>query len=277
MSYIVGQQVTVPISVTVDGVPTNATVTAVVTKPDGSTVIPTVGTTGTGLYEFTVPVDQPSIWGYVATISGTATGSESGEFYVTSSAARVVSLREVKLFLNKDPNDPTSWNADDEELGDVIDAAQDMIVREYGPIIPTVYSERHETTGAWPVLRHTPVLSVTSLSRTLYGGSPSVLSPTAFTVDGPTGLLKALSTSGWPAPWSPCYLDVVYRAGRSPVSQSTRLAAKELSGHLWRNTQLGRARRTRSGAEDEGATAGLGYSFPYRVRELLGPKQPWVY
>ena len=273
MSYIVGQQVTVPISVTVDGVPTNATVTVVVTKPDGSTVSPPVGTTGTGLYEFTVTVDQPSIWSYLATISGAATGAEAGEFYVTSAAARVVSLREVKLFLNKDVDDTT----DDEELADVIDAAQDMITDQYGPILPTSYVERHEVCGGPVVLRHRPILGVTSVSMILYGGSPTVVAPTGYAWDANSGLLWALSASGARALWSPGNLDVSYRAGQNPVRQNYRLAAKELSGHLWRNTQLGRARRTRSGAEDEAATAGLGFSFPYRVRELLGPRPPWVF
>lgn len=273
MSYTVGEQVTVPISVTVDGVPTNATVSVAVSKPDGSTVSPTVGTTGTGLYEFSVIPDQPSIWGYVATISGAATGRESGEFYVTAAAARVVSLREVKAFLNKDPDQ----TEDDEELADVIDAAQDMIVRDYGPVLPTVYVERHEVAGPHALLRQRPILGVTSVSRTLYGGTPSVVAPTGYDWDALTGLLWPLSASGARALWSPGYLDVTYRAGRNPVAQNYRLAAKELSGHLWRNTQLGRARRQRSGADDEAATAGLGYSFPYRVRELLGAKPPWVF
>lgn len=271
MSYTVGQQVTVPITVTVDGVLTNATVTAVVTKPDGTTVIPTVGTTGTGLYEFTVTTDQPSIWGYVATISGAAVGTEAGEFYVTSAAARVVSLREAKQFLNKDLDDTD----DDEELADTIDAAQDMITDRYGPVLPTIYIEHHEACGTAVVLRHRPVLSVTSVSRTLYGGAPSVMVPTTYAWDANSGLLWPLSASTARTVWTPSYLDVTYKAGQLPVKQNYRLAAKELTGHLWRNSQLGRARRG-ARSDDDSVAIGLGFSFPSRVRELLGSRPPWV-
>jgi len=274
VSYVVGQQAQLSTTVQVDGVPTNATMALVVTKPDGTSVSPTIGTTGTGQYEALVTVDQPSVWTYVWTSSGAAVGSDRGSFYVRASGARIISLRELKQHLNKDLDS----TEDDEELANFIDAAQDMIVAEYGPILPTIYSEVHAGWDHVILLNHRPVLSITSVSESFDSGAPIPVSGSGYDLDKPTGLLRRFSAPGVPALWAGAYqgVQVVYVAGQDPVSQKVRLAAMELAAHLWRNTQVGRARRTRAGAEDEGAAVGLGYSMPYRVRELLGRKKGWV-
>jgi hypothetical protein len=274
VSYTIGQQAVLTTSVKVGDVPTNATMALTVTAPDGTVSHPTISQTGTGEYSATVTLDQASIWTYEWTSSGAAVGTDDGVFYVTTSAARIISLKELKLHLNKDPD----LTIDDGELADVLDAAQDMITDRIGPVIPTIYTDRFSGGRAAVALSRRPVISVTSVFENVNTGSPTAVASTGYGLDGATGILTRLSTAGAPVWWSGGFssVAVTYTVGRSPVPQNIRLAAKELAAHLWRNSQIGRARRQRSSADDE-SSAGLGYSMPYRVRELLGRTQYWVY
>jgi hypothetical protein len=274
MSYKVGQQAVLTTAVQVNGVPTNATMALVVTKPDGSTVSPSISTIGTGQYQATVPIDQASIWSYSWTASGAAVSRDDGVFYVTTSALRIISLNELKLHLNKD----LASTDDDDELADVLDAAQDMIVDRIGPVIPTIYVDHFSGGRCAVALTRRPVISITSVFENVNTGTPITVAPAGYDLDQGSGILTRTRADRTPIAWAGGFMgvDVTYVVGRNPVPQNVRLAAKELGAHLWRNSQLGRARRQRAGADDESA-AGLGYSMPYRVRELLGRKQYWVY
>jgi hypothetical protein len=272
MSYRLQQQVALSTVVEVSGVPTDATVTLTVKKPDGSTVGPAINHDGVGLYSSSILADQLGYWSYSWLSSGAAVGRDDGQFYVTTSAVRVISLEELKKHLNMD----LDLHENDDELEDFIDASQDLIVDKVGPVLPTVYTETRPAGKPYVLLTHRPVLSITSVSENADYGTPAVVGVGGWKLDGGTGVLTRLSTREQPQLWRGGYsgVDVTYTAGLDPVPAKIRLATKELTAHLWRQSQLGRARRTSRGPEEEAVPAT--YALPYRVAEMLGRRRAWV-
>ena len=276
MSYTLGQQVVLTTAVTDTlGAPTNATMSLVVTKPDGSTLVSGVGLTitnpVTGTYVCNVPTSAAGTWLYLWTASGAAIGVDDGQFDVLAVTRRIVSLADAKLHMNKNNT------ADDVEIQDFIDAAQAVVQREVGPVVPTSYTETLPAPPGRLILSHRPVISITSLSET-----GTLLSPSAYRLDPASGLVERAYGSGagyWASTGSNADIAVTYLAGRSgPVPANYRLATLELTAHLWRNSQMGRNRRVRgSGPEDDTAAVGLGFSLPNRVRELLGARQSVIF
>lgn len=277
MSYTLGQQVVLTTAVTdALGVPTDATMSLTVTRPDGSTLVSGVGLTithtGTGAYSCNVATNQAGTWLYVWTASGAAIGVDDGQFDVLAITRRIASLADAKLHLNKQNT------ADDVEIQDFMDAAQAVIAREVGDVVPTSYTEMLPNDGYRVVLTHRPVLSVTSLAVWNGGASPVTVDPTGYRLYGDSGIVERVN-GGYPIPFVGTDVSVVYIAGTSgPVAPNIRLAYLELTAHLWRNSQQGRNRRVRgTGPEDDMASVGLGFSLPNRVRELLGPKRPAMF
>lgn len=273
MSYTLGQQVVLTTAVTDTlGAPIDATMSLVVTRPDGTTLVSGVGLTithpGTGSYACVVPAMQSGTYLYLWTASGAAVGVDDGQFDVLAITRRIVSLADAKLHMNKNNT------ADDIEIQDFIDAAQAVVTREVGDIVPTQYTELLPLDGPNIVLSRRPILSVTSVS--VMGGSstPTVVSPTAYRLHSSTGIIEHLNYG-----FVGTSAEVVYLSGLTgPVPPNYRLATLELIAHLWRNSQQGRNRRVRgSGPEDDTATVGLGFSLPNRVRELLGAKKPAMF
>jgi uncharacterized phiE125 gp8 family phage protein len=277
MSYTLGQQVVLSTTVTDTlGTPTDATMSLVVTRPDGTTLVSGVGLTithpGTGSYSCTVPTTQAGTHLYVWTASGAAVGVDDGQFDVLAITRRIVSLADAKLHMNKNNV------ADDVEIQDFIDAAQAVVTREVGDIVPTQYTETLPVDGWRIVLSRRPILSVTSLAVYTGGVSPTVVDPSGYRLSPSTGVIERLN-GGWPIPFTGSDVTVTYLAGiAGPVPSNYRLATLELVAHLWRNSQMGRNRRVRgTGPEDETQAVGLGFSLPNRVRELLGAKRPAMF
>jgi hypothetical protein len=70
-----------------DGVLTSATVTCVVTAPDGTTSTPVITETSAGVYDAAAVVaNQAGRWTYVWNVSGTVVDVAPGEFYASVSA-----------------------------------------------------------------------------------------------------------------------------------------------------------------------------------------------
>lgn len=272
MSYRLQQQVSLSTVVEANGVPTDATMTLTVTKPDGTTVSPGINHDGTGLYSSSVLADQLNYWSYSWLSSGAAVGRDDGQFYVTSSALRVISLEELKIHLNMD----LDLHDHDTELEDFIDAAQDLIVDKIGPVLPTVYTETRAAGKPFILLSHRPVLSITSVSENADYGTPTPVTSGGWKLDGGTGVLTRLGAREQPQCWAGGYsgVDITYTAGLNPVPAKIRLATEELAAHLWRQTQLGRARRSSRGPDDD--TVPATYALPYRVAEMLGRRRAWV-
>lgn len=280
MSYTLGQQVVLTTAVTDTlGVPTAATMSLTVTRPDGTTLVSGVGltinTTGTGTYSCVVPTTQAGTYLYLWTASGAAIGVDDGQFDVLAITRRIASLADAKLHMNKQNT------ADDVEIQDFMDAAQAVITREIGDVVPTSYTETVEVDGYRLILTARPVLSITSLKVYYSAAAMVTLDPATYRFDGPTGIVERTGAGGYPIPFTGQgdQADVVYLSGRTgPVPPNVRLAYLELTAHLWRNSQMGRARRVRgSGPEDDTAGVALGFSLPNRVRELLGPKRPAMF
>jgi hypothetical protein len=152
MIYDIGDVVTLDFTDEVDGVPTDAgAVTVTVTKPDGSTVTPSVSHDDVGVYsaQYAPTLDGPYTYRWVAT--GTGQTAESGSFYVGA----VVSVAEVRDRLNKD------LTVDDGEIADMIVAAQAEYAEYVGPL-PGSVTETLNGGGTTLVLRSPNPTAITS-------------------------------------------------------------------------------------------------------------------
>lgn len=160
---------------------------------------------------------------------------------------------------------------EDAELQHFIDAACTAIADRMGPVdVETIVDETHRADRAGRViLDRSPVLTVSAVTRLVGNG---VTAPVD--ADDPVAGVRGwrLVSSGGVltigAPW--WHVQVSYAAGRDPVPENYRLAALELTGHLWRASKLNAGGgRTQQGDTDQ-IVPGLSSAFPYRVRELLG-------
>ena len=271
MSYEVGSLVRTSVTVTdVNGAAADATMAVAVTRPDGTAFTPTPSIVhdGTGLYHADVQVDQPGVWPVVWSAGGAVISVYSNQLTVRSPGPAIMSLAEAKAHLNKDP----SVTTDDDELRGFIDAAQVVIENVVGPIVPKVYTERYDGWVQYLVLRHRPVISITSAVE-IYAGVSQAVVPEAGGGTGFDYLLRAdrgvlYRRSGlFPYIWQGEVV-VTYTAGKTPIPANVSLAAKEELAHLWRNSQLARG-GARAAAGSDDVLSSLAYSVPRRVLDLL--------
>jgi hypothetical protein len=108
------------------GGPVAATVTLLVTAPDGTTDTPTVTTPSTGLYQATVLLTQTGQWTAAWTSSGAVTGTEAQHVYVRTLGVNVVDLAEAKQHLNIDDDE----DVDDDEVEFFVDAANEWVATQ---------------------------------------------------------------------------------------------------------------------------------------------------
>lgn len=226
-------------TITVAGVPTNATVTVTVTKPDGTSSSPAVTNPATGSYaaNYTPTVNGQHIFRWVAT--GAVTAAESGSFVVGG----IISLAQAKATLRK------SSTADDVQIQEYIDALTGPMEAYCGPIIARSVTEWPESEGsAVLMLDQTPIISVTSLTE--YRGNVAypyteITDPTSgglytFIVD-PTldGKVTRVFNGGRNLPFTGP-VKAVYQVGLAVIPPNYTLAGKLLVQALWR-TQNGGA------------------------------------
>jgi hypothetical protein len=183
----------------------------------------------------------------------------------TSPVPDFITVDELKVFLKKSGTD------DDAKLPGFASAACAAIVERIGQVSPVgaedvVDCRRHRRTI---ILDEHPALTVTSVVQ----GDGTVI-PAADPANGVTGWVfqpgaGLLRNTGW---WPRQQLTITYTAGRDPLPGNIRLAALELSGHLWKQSQLnnGSTARPSSFGDDQVIMPGLAYALPIRVRELLG-------
>jgi hypothetical protein len=238
-------------------------VTCAVTAPDGTASAPSA-TYGSGAWSASVPAAQAGDYQYVFAGNGFY---YRDQFHVVAGGLNIVGLGEVKEHGNI-----TSTTAD-RELLDFIGTAQQMIENEVGAVVPATWTAERQaiSPGGIVFLNHAPVLEVTSVAE--YNGSVlmATLAPGDYLADLAAGTLTRL-TGGATTRWSAPTALVTYRAGRAPIPEAIRWAAKELTIHLWRATQSQRGGRGRSGGGDvEGSVAALSYALPNRVVDALAP------
>jgi uncharacterized phiE125 gp8 family phage protein len=186
----------------------------------------------------------------------------------------IVSLQDTKSFLNM------TQSTADAELSDFIDAASQMIVNRIGPVLGLVtYDEWYDGGGHKIALRHTPVLSITSITESW--GSSAVYTLNAITLDGGSGtfdnysytvdlgagiLVRRVSGSATRFARGIQNVHIVYVGGYANVPADLKQAAQLLVKHMW-ETQRGGSKRPGQGGEDW--QAGQGDAWPARVEEIL--------
>ncbi len=163
-----------------------------------------------------------------------------------------VSFPLVKSFLN------IGTSKQDDELLDTVDRDEAILARRIGPLSPmTVVDEAH--TGPWPlILRHRPVIAVTSV---ISGGLPL----SGFTLDVEAGIVYGAT------PYFSGTALVTYTAGRSLLPLDLEAAVLELTKHLWTSQRpAGAQAPPGSPSGDEGQPTGA-FLLPYRVQSLIEP------
>ncbi|PZG53130.1 hypothetical protein C1I98_06120 [Spongiactinospora gelatinilytica] len=261
MSYDLGDVVPLRVTITdADGNPANASaVTLTITLPDGTvTTVGPVAPTETGVYDH----DYPTVQAGLHVVHWAATGANGSAyddvFDVQPAAVTFVSLSDAREHLKK-----TGLADDDAKLRRFVSAACRMITDRMGHVAPVTLSM--EGSGCTVILER-PVIAVTSVVKLSGGDVVPAADPAAGTtgwaLDRAAGVLTLTRSRG--------QVRVTYRAGRSPIPANFRLAALELTGHLWRTSQLNGGGGRPSLSADEQVVPGVSYALPYSVRQLLG-------
>jgi hypothetical protein len=269
MSYQLGE--VVPLSVTItgeDGNPANAdAVSLTVTLPDGATDITSdIAPTSTGVYDHNYSTTQAGVHQVRWVATGLNSSAFEDAFSVTPTAGlNFISLAEAKKHLNKD----LAKTTDDAELLEFVTAACSKIVDLIGPVAPVTVVETVPCRAPLQVivLEQHPVISVTSVTAdgTTVPEADFGTGVSGWVLDPGPGLLG--HSQRWP--WG--QVQVTYRAGRTALPGNIRLAALELTGHLWKQSQLNNGGgRPQITGDDPVMMPGLAYALPLRVRELLG-------
>jgi hypothetical protein len=235
--------------------------TLTITLPDQTTVTVspvTPASTGTYAYDYQTAQAGRHVVRWVA--SGVNAGAYTDSFDVREAAPPgILSLSDAKAHLN------IASTAHDDEVRGWIEAVTAAVEVFTGPVVVRTVVEDHDACGALTLsLRQPPVLSLTTVSPVLTGG-------TAYTVGGldasSSGIVRSLDGSRLYGP-----LRVTYTAGRRIVPAAITAAAKIILQHLWR-TQQGPGRPQR-GLDDFDVTEpipGLGYAIPNRAVQMLEP------
>lgn len=171
----------------------------------------------------------------------------------------VLTVPEAKKHLNIDVG------TYDDEIADVIEAAEAAIAQRCGPLEPTVVTSRVASLGNFLALPYYPVISLTSI--TPQGGT--ALDITGIEADG-SGVVFYTSGMGF----GTMTHSVVYTAGRATCPPDLLMAVKELVKHLW-GPQRGGSKRPGTGGGDSysNTVPGAAYAFPFRVEQLIAPHE----
>ena len=258
MSYELGDLVPVSITITDStGNPANAgSVTLTVTLPDGTTDVRTNVAGTIGVYE----VDYQSVQAGRHGVRWVATGSNASAFTDAftvdpSDGGDFISLADARKFLQKS-------TADDASIAGMVSTACQMIRDRMGPVSPETFTHyvRTQHCGRLLVLDADPVIAVTSF--TVNGVT---VDPSTYRVGLGSGIITRVGH------WPTGDAIITYRAGRTPLPANYRLAALELTAHLWRTTQLNAsAARPGLSGGDALEMRNVPYALPLRVREELG-------
>lgn len=258
---------TVPLAATcatASGIPTNAT-TAVLTLtlPDGTTATPAVPAPGqTGQYRVDYPTTQAGR--HAVRWLFTGPGSAYTDMFDVREAVPplIVSLADMKSHLN------ITTTLHDADLRSWLETTTLLVESLAGACVRRTVTETHDIPegGTLAVaLRHTPVLTVTSASAVLTGGTSYQLSE--LDVDTVSGVVRRLDGGRLHGP-----LRFVYMPGRTVIPSNLTDAARIICQHLWRTrTPAGRAA---PGGDDYAVTEpvpGFGYAIPNRAMQLLDP------
>jgi hypothetical protein len=191
----------------------------------------------------------------------------------------LVTVAQVKAHLNFPDSDITH----DDEIQTFIDGCQPVIENITGPIVQNTYTEFYDGGQASVLLRHRPIVSVTSVTE--YRGSiaytltqvanASLGTPWSYTFE-PTGRIVRRGIGGGEMafPSGLAKVQVVYVAGQASTPANVTLAMLELVRHNWQLTQQGgRPSFPSSYGADDSPYVPSGFAVPTRVLELLAPNR----
>lgn len=271
--YDLGDVVALGVKITdANGNLANATtVVCTITLPDGTTTLPTVVNSSTGIYDVNY---APTMYGRYA-VRWVATGNNASayadEFTVRDyTELGIVSLDEVKAHLNI----PSSNTTNDEEIRRFIDAASDLAENYVGCVLgrKSFASEKYSGNTDIIRLRNPRAISITSVYE-----NGVLLDPVAYVLD-PTGQrLTRVTTGSLSGPnyfgiWAPGAENIVvsYVAGFVNPPPAAKQGVLEIIRHLWQTQRGPSAVVGRNQSGDDFYTTPT-YSLPRRAMELLDP------
>lgn len=250
-----------------------ATATLTITLPDGTTTTPTVTLppAETGILRVDYATVQEGLHRWRLTTTGPVTARTDMFDVRPADLPLLFSLADAKEHLNIE----AERTNDDEELRRFCEAVTEIVESGpdwgVGPVAVRTYTDRiHPCDTRALVLRHRPVLSVTSVTAVLDGGTD--YAPADLDVDEQAGIVVRKAAAGlWftGGPW-----DVTYLAGRRQVPANISHAGRIILQHLWSTQRSRDVRRppiNTSGEMMDVRAAGMTFSVPRRAIELLGP------
>lgn len=201
----------------------------------------------------------------------------------------IVTLDEVRAHLRFTPTD----TMDDMALQLNIDAADEVMLKECGDILPRIYEESHNGGATTLYTKHRPILSVESivegwgwanypLDYVQVNSPPSSGSLFAYSIDiAETGEITRRTAGNVVRRFTPgvSNIDITYTAGRYPIPPIIRLAELELISFWWRNSQERVSQQSSQygyGAINEEFTRTTGQTsantgVPWAIIEMLKP------
>jgi hypothetical protein len=248
-----------------------ATATLTITLPDGTAVTPTVpAPTETGILRIDYPTAQAGMHRWRLVTTGPVTAYADVFDVRDATPPLLFSLADAKVHLNIPPDRTT----DDEEVRRFVEAVTEVVERDpewgVGPVVARSYTDRiHAYDVPSLVLRHRPVLSLTSVTAVLDGGTD--YTPADLDVDTEAGIVRRKAARGlWftGGPW-----DVVYQAGRRQVPANITHGGRIILQHIWstqRTRDIRRPPAAIAGDMTEVRGGGMTFSVPRRAVELLG-------
>jgi hypothetical protein len=238
-----------------------------ITLPDQTAVTPTIThTLGTAVYSVDFPTTQVGLHRVRWLATGANASAYPDVFNVyPPNPEFVVPLRQALRKLRL-----TNPSADDiEDVREYSAAATAVIERHRGEVVtPRTVTDFVDASGPSLILPHTPVLSLTSVTR-LDG---AVVDTSGLVVVKPNAGIVRYRTGGW---FTGLH-EVVYIAGQSVIPSNYARAALIIIEHLW---QTERPFATgMDGAYDDSMhlVRGMGFAVPNRAIELLGKPPPMV-
>lgn len=271
MIYEVGDVVTLTFTLSAnDG---NATLT--VTDPTGAQTVTSniVGTNGvyTGTFRVANAGLHTVAW-------STANNAYQDAFDARGPLNAIISVDDARTFLRLRSTD----TSDDEKIQLAVESATDLLEDVCGPILPVTITEWFDGGVGTYVVRHTPLMSVTSMTE-YYGlvayqltEQPlgAQMNAYAFTKDPSTGEITRRTFGGQAAMFPEGTKNVVitYKTGYSPIPSSILNAARELVKHLYEATQVPAGGKARVRGDEEGMTPGVTYAVPNFVLDMIPMK-----
>lgn len=184
----------------------------------------------------------------------------------------LITLAEAKAFLR------LKTATDDDKLMDFIDAASSVAQFYCGDLLPQTYTETHDGGDQAIYVRHTPIVSVSSLTE--YVGSITYtltnqplgqsVNAWGYTIDDPAaGRIVRRTASGlvWRFVPGVGNVTVTYTTGVASIPVQVRLGVEFIVRHLWQ-TQRG-AMPSPQDADTTSQVPGVNYAIPDRAIEMF--------